>query len=184
VTRSAIEATGIKIASAELLKESLTEREVAIMNGLELLKGDHRKVQGLFKQVRATENERQRKQLYKKIKTEVETHTYIEEKVLYPTLKKYEEFRELAFEAIEEHLQVKTLLRDIDRLSDGSERFEAKLMVLVENVEHHIGKEESEMFTQVERRFSEEQLEELGLALEVAKKEFGKAPRAKAASSR
>jgi hemerythrin-like domain-containing protein len=154
------------------------------MNGLELLKEDHRKVQGLFKQVRATDNERQRKQLYKKIKTEVETHTYIEEKVLYPTLKKYEEFREMAFEAIEEHLQVKTLLRDIDRLSDGSERFEAKLMVLVENVEHHIEKEEGEMFTQVERRFSEEQLEELGRALEAAKNEFGKKARAKAASSR
>jgi hemerythrin-like domain-containing protein len=154
------------------------------MNGLELLKEDHRKAQGLFKQVRVTENERQHKQLYKKIKTEVETHTYIEEKVLYPTLKKYEEFREMAFEAIEEHLQVKTLLRDIDRLSDGSERFEAKLMVLVENVEHHIEKEEGEMFTQVERRFSEEQLEELGRALEAAKNEFGKKARAKAASSR
>lgn len=184
MTRSAIEATGIKIASAESLKDSLTEREVAIMNGLELLKEDHRKVQGLFKQVRATENERQRKQLYKKIKTEVETHTYIEEKVLYPTLKQYEEFREMAFEAVEEHLQAKTLLRDIDRLTDGSERFEAKLMVLMENVEHHIGKEEGVMFPEVERRFYEEELEALGQALEVAKKEFGKKPRAKAASSR
>jgi hemerythrin-like domain-containing protein len=57
-------------------------------------------------------------------------------------------------------------------------------MVLVENVEHHIEKEEGEMFTQVESRFSEEQLEELGQALEAAKKEFGKKPRAKAASSR
>jgi hemerythrin-like domain-containing protein len=54
----------------------------------------------------------------------------------------------------------------------------------VENVEHHIEKEEGEMFTQVERRFSEEQLEELGRELEAAKKEFGKKPRAKAASSR
>lgn len=154
------------------------------MNGLELLKEDHHKVQELFGQVRATDNERQRKQLYKKIKTEIETHTYIEEKVLYPTLKKYEEFREMAFEAIEEHLQVKTLLRDMDRLSDGSERFEAKLMVLIESVDHHIEKEEGEMFPDMERRFSEEQLEELGRLLEVAKKEFVKKPRAKAASSR
>jgi iron-sulfur cluster repair protein YtfE (RIC family) len=154
------------------------------MNGLELLIEDHRKAQELFEQVRATENERQRRQLYKKIKTELETHTYIEEKILYPALKKYEEFREMAFEAVEEHLQTKTLLRDIDHLTDGSERFEAKLMVLIEGVDHHIGKEEGEMFPQIERRFSEEQLEELGRLLEVAKKEFGKKPRAKAASSR
>jgi len=45
------------------------------MNGLELLKDDHRKVQGFFKQVRGTDNERQHKKLYKKIKNEVETHT-------------------------------------------------------------------------------------------------------------
>jgi hemerythrin superfamily protein len=154
------------------------------MNGLKLLKEDHRKAQGLFKQLRATDNERQHKQLYKKIKTEIETHTYIEEKVLYPGLKQYEEFREMTFEAIEEHLQVKTLFRDIDRLSDNSDRFDAKLMVLMENVEHHIGKEECEMFPEVEKRFSEGQLEELGRALEAAKKEFGKKPRAKAASSR
>jgi hemerythrin-like domain-containing protein len=154
------------------------------MNGLELLKEDHRKVQGLFEQVKATENERQRKQLYKKIEAELETHTYIEEKVLYPALKKYEEFNEMAMEAVEEHLQMKILLRDIDRLSEGSERFEPKLMVLIENVNHHIEKEEGEMFPEVERRFSGERLEDLGQSLEAAKKEFGKKTRAKAASSR
>jgi hemerythrin-like domain-containing protein len=154
------------------------------MNGLELLREDHRKVQGLFEQVKATETERQRKQFYKKIKAELETHTYIEEKVFYPALKKYEEFKEMALEAVEEHLQVKTLWRDIDRLSEDSERFEPKLMVLIENVEHHIEKEEGEMFPEVERRFSEEQLENMRQSLEAAKKEFGKKTRAKAASSR
>lgn len=53
---------------------------------------------------------------------------------MYPTLRKYEEFNEMALEAVEEHLQMKTLLRDIDRLSEGSERFEPKLMALIENV--------------------------------------------------
>ncbi|HEX5080708.1 MAG TPA: hemerythrin domain-containing protein [Blastocatellia bacterium] len=154
------------------------------MNGLELLKEDHRRVQGLFEQVKATENERQRMQFYKKIKAELETHIYIEEKVLYPTLKKYEEFKEMAMEAVEEHLQVKTLWREIDRLSEDSERFEPKLMVMMENVEHHIEKEEGKMFLDVEMRFSEEELENLGRSLEAAKKEFGKTTRAKAASSR
>jgi hemerythrin-like domain-containing protein len=154
------------------------------MNGLELLKEDHRKVQELFGQVKTIGNERQRKQLYYKIKVELDTHTYIEEKVLYATLKKYKEFKEMALVAVEEHLQVKNLLREIDRLSEGSERFEPKLMVLIENVNHHIKKEEGEMFPEVEGRFSEGQLEDLGQSLEAAKKEFGKATRAKAASSR
>jgi hemerythrin-like domain-containing protein len=168
---------------AVALRESLTDQE-DIMNGLKLLKEDHRKVQELFEQVKMIGNERQRKQLYNKIKVELDTHTYIEEKVLYATLKKYEEFKEMALEAVEEHLQVKNLLREIDRLSEGSERFEPKLMVLIENVNHHIEKEEGEMFPKVEGRFSEGQLKDLGQNLEAAKKEFGKETRARAASSR
>lgn len=154
------------------------------MHALELLKEDHQKVQELFDQVKATENEKQHRQLYKKIKVELETHTYAEEKVLYPALKKDEEFKDHVLEAIEEHLQVKTLLRDIEKLADGSERFEAKLKVVIDNVEHHVEEEEEELFPKVEARFSEEDLEALGVELAAAKKEFGKAARAKAASAR
>jgi hemerythrin superfamily protein len=154
------------------------------MNALELLKEDHQRVQELFDQVKATENEKQHKQLYKKIRIELETHAYAEEKVLYPTLKKYEEFEETVLEAIEEHLQMKTLIRAMDRLSDGNERFDAKLKVLIDNVEHHVEEEEGELFPQVEEQLSEEELEAIGVELEAAKKEFGKQSRAKSASAR
>jgi iron-sulfur cluster repair protein YtfE (RIC family) len=138
----------------------------------------------MFEQVRATESQRQHKQLFKKIKIELDTHTHIEEKVFYPTLKKYDEFRDKVLEAVEEHLQIKTLLGAVDRLSDGNERFDAKLKVLMDDVEHHVQEEEDELFPQVERQFSREDLEELGQRLEAAKKEFGEKPRARAASSR
>lgn len=154
------------------------------MNALELLMEDHRKLREMFEQVRATENRRQHKQLFKKIKAELDTHTYAEEKVFYPTLRKYEEFKDEVLEAIEEHLQMKTLLESIDRLSEGDDRFDAKLRVLIDDTEHHIEIEESKMFPEVEGQFSEEELEELGQGLEAAKKELGKKGRAKAASSR
>jgi hemerythrin-like domain-containing protein len=154
------------------------------MNALELLMEDHRKVKELFEQVKGTESQKQHKQLFTRIKTELDTHTHIEERVFYPTLKKYEEFRETVLEAIEEHLQVKTLLRAIDRLSEGNERFDAKLKVLIDNVEHHVEEEEGELFPKVKRRLSSGQLEEMGLELETAKKDFGRKPRARAASSR
>ena len=154
------------------------------MNALELLKEDHQRVQELFDQVKDTENEKSHKQTFKKIKAELETHTHIEEKVLYPALKKREEFKDLVLEAIEEHLQVKTLLRDISRLADGNERFDAKLKVLIDNVEHHVDEEEGELFPKVEGQLSDEELEEIGVELEAAKKEYAKKSRAKAATSR
>jgi hemerythrin superfamily protein len=154
------------------------------MNAIELLKEDHQRVQALFEQVKATENERQHKQLFKKIKTELETHTQIEEKVFYPAVKKQEELKDQVLEAVEEHLQVKTLLRAIERMSEGNERFDAKLNVLMDDVEHHVQEEENEMFPQVQAQFTAEKLNELGQELMAAKKEFNRKPRAKAASSR
>ncbi|MBS1811849.1 MAG: hemerythrin domain-containing protein [Acidobacteria bacterium] len=154
------------------------------MNALKLLKEDHQKVQELFAEVKATESERQHKQLYKKIKTELETHMHIEEKVFYPTLKQQEEFKDQVLEAVEEHLQVKTLIRNMDRLANGNERFDAKLQVLMDNIEHHVEEEETELFPEVQKHFSAEELEQIGIELENAKKEFTKKSRAKAASSR
>jgi len=49
-------------------RELLIEQQNTRVNGLDLLKEDHRKAQALFEQVKATENERRRKQFYKKIK--------------------------------------------------------------------------------------------------------------------
>jgi hypothetical protein len=77
-------------------------------------------------------------------------------------------------EAYEEHRQVKTLIREIEGLVDGSEKFDAKLKVMQENVEHHAEEEEAgKMFPQVRHLVDQGQLEQLGQELEAAKKEYG-----------
>lgn len=144
------------------------------MNGLELLKQDHRKVEDLFAQVEATSEAQQHEKLFQQIKTELETHTYIEESVLYPALKKHEELKALTLEAEEEHKQVKTLLREAEQLSGSSDRFAAKLKVMQENVEHHVEEEETEMFPKIEQIYSSAELEQLGAALAAAKQHFSK----------
>ncbi|HVF91712.1 MAG TPA: hemerythrin domain-containing protein [Blastocatellia bacterium] len=142
------------------------------MNALELLKEDHKKVSDLFAKVEATENEKQHEQLFERIKSELETHTHIEETILYPALQKHEELKDMVLEAFEEHKQVKTLIREIGALADGSERFDAKLKVMGENVEHHVEEEETEMFPKIRRLFSEVELDQIGRELEAGKKEF------------
>lgn len=144
------------------------------MNALDLLKEDHEKVSALFEEVKATENEEKHKQLFEQIKTELETHTHIEETILYPKFREREELKDIVLEGIEEHKQVKTLIREIQNLADGSERFDAKLKVMGENVDHHVEEEETEMFPKAEKIFSESELEELGQQLEAEKKAYGK----------
>lgn len=144
------------------------------MNALELLKEDHEKVSQLFDKVKATEDETAHKQLFEKIKQELETHAHIEETIFYPSITENEEIKDIVLEGLEEHKQVKTLLREISNLVDGSEKFEAKLKVLIEDVEHHVEEEENEMFPLVENAFDEDQLEELGEQLEEEKQAFKK----------
>jgi hypothetical protein len=153
------------------------------MNIIELLKEDHRKVEELFAKVEATESEKQHLQLFEKLKTELETHTQIEETLFYPALEEYEELKDMVLEAFEEHKQVKTLIREISALVEGSEKLDAKLKVMGENVEHHVGEEEDEMFPKVEELIEEQELERLGEEMLKLKKSLNQSSRASSGGS-
>jgi hemerythrin superfamily protein len=146
------------------------------MNALELLKQDHRAVKKLFEQAEGTEDQKEQQQIFKQIKKELETHTRIEESIFYPAMQKHEALKDMVLEAIEEHRQVKALLKEMDDLVNGSEKFEPKLQVLMENVEHHAEEEEEgKMFPKVREIVDQAALEELGQELEAAKSKKSKA---------
>ena len=149
------------------------------MNAIELLKDDHDKVSRLFQKVKATE-EGEHKELFKKIKAELDAHTHIEEKIFYPRLKEKEELEDIVLEGIEEHHQAKMFLRELAGLSEDSEKFEPKLKVLMEDIEHHVMEEEGDMFLKVEKNFDKAELEELGNQMEEEKKIFQKSQQASA----
>jgi len=149
------------------------------MNAIELLKDDHDKVSRLFQKVKATE-EGEHKELFKKIKAELDAHTHIEEKIFYPRLKEKEELEDIVLEGIEEHHQAKMFLRELAGLSEDSEKFEPKLKVLMEDIEHHVMEEEGDMFLKVEKNFDKAELEELGKQMEEEKKIFQKSQQASA----
>jgi len=140
------------------------------MDALELLKTDHKTVKQLFKKAEGNNNEKQQKQLFEQIKAELETHTHIEETIFYPAVEKFDELKDMVLESLEEHKQVKTLLREMENLTEDSEKFEPKLKVLMENVEHHAEEEEEgKMFPKLRKLMNSETLDQLGQELEAAK---------------
>ena len=140
------------------------------MNALELLKEDHQTVKELFEQAEGTEDEKVKRKLFAEIQAELDTHARIEETIFYPAMEKHDELKDMVLESLEEHKQIKTLLKEIDNLKSGSEKFEPKLKVLMENVEHHAEEEEEgKMFPKIRDIVSEEDLEALGQELEAAK---------------
>lgn len=140
------------------------------MDAIELLKQDHRTVKELFQKAEGTEDQKEKMKIFDEIKSELETHAQIEEAVFYPAMQKHDELSDMVLEAIEEHKQVKTLLREMDNLAPESEKFEPKMAVLMENVEHHAEEEEEgKMFPKVREIVSQQELESLGEELEAAK---------------
>jgi hemerythrin superfamily protein len=142
------------------------------MNAIEILKADHDVVEGLFKEVEATENKTKQKALFKKIKAELDVHAHIEEKIFYPRVLKLKEVKDVTLEGIEEHHQAKMFLREIPKLPGGSERFDPKLSVLMEDIRHHVKEEENEMFPKVQDLIEEAELEKIGAAMQAERKKY------------
>jgi hemerythrin superfamily protein len=140
------------------------------MDALELLKQDHQKVKELFKQGQQTEDRKQQKQIFKEIKAELETHARIEETIFYPAMQEHDELKDMVLESLEEHKQLKTVLRELGKLAASSERFKPKFKVLMDDVKHHAEEEEEgKMFPKIRNLVKGDELRQLGEELEAAK---------------
>lgn len=138
------------------------------MDAFDLLKADHRKVEQLFAQLESASG-KQKLQVFEQIKTELELHTHIEEKIFYPALEEPEDTHDLTLEAYEEHAVVKNLLKELSRAKTANDEWEAQAKVLQENVEHHVEEEENELFPKAESALGEEEIEDLGARMEAEK---------------
>ncbi len=143
------------------------------MNAIDLLISDHETVRGLFadfKSAAEKDDFEGMKSAQKKIFAELEVHTRIEEEIFYPAVRNtgVDELVDAVAESNQEHHVVDLLMREVVKLSD-QEVFKAKMTVLIENVEHHADEEESDMFPEVKKQLSAEELDALGARLEAAK---------------
>lgn len=73
-------------------------------------------------------------------------HTQIEEAVLYPALRSIFEEQKLIDEAEVEHACAKDLIAQLEDMSPNDDLYNAKFIVLGEQVKHHIREEEEEIF--------------------------------------
>src|ERR1700694_4693544 len=136
------------------------------MNAIELLKEDHKKVEKIFT---AMEKKDDRQKLFPELERELSVHAEIEEKIFYPATKEAEPTRDLVLESIEEHKQIKMVLADLEQTDMTTDVWGAALKVLKEDVMHHVGEEEDELFPKVRKGLSKQQLAELGTRMEVLK---------------
>ena len=142
------------------------------MNAITLLKSDHGNVDELFKQLEALRGKDEpveKRRLVDLVIEQLSVHAAIEEEVVYPLLRERVGDDFPVLEALEEHHLAKVSLAEIEKLPPTSERFDAKVSVLIENIRHHVEEEETELFELMRKVFKPTELDDLGEAMEAAK---------------
>ena len=134
------------------------------MKATDLLKKQHRQVEKLFKQAEKAKQPGQRRRLMDEIAEMLKMHTRIEEEVFYPAVRELgtSKAEEMIDEAFEEHHVVDLVLAELPKVNPEDERYEAKITVLSELVEHHVEEEEGEMFPMAEKKLGAERVKQLG----------------------
>jgi hemerythrin superfamily protein len=131
-------------------------------DAMEMLKADHQKVRELFQNYESAQDQKAKSKIAQQVFVELETHAQLEETVFYPAFRQEadQEGKQLVAESLQEHQKVKGLIEELRELDAEDEMFDVKFQELMENVEHHVEEEESEMLPEAETALAE-QAEEL-----------------------
>jgi hemerythrin superfamily protein len=146
---------------------------MASTDAISMLKDDHQMVEQLFKRFeKAGERAHvEKRDIVDRIIEALSMHAAIEEQLFYPVARATVPGTEdLALESLEEHHIVKWVLSDLDTMTPEDQRFDPKVIVLIENVRHHVKEEEQEFFPKVRNELGRNALSDLGEAMAAARK--------------
>jgi hemerythrin-like domain-containing protein len=153
------------------------ERSAVSTDAIVMLKEDHKEVRKLFRRFEAAgdDAEKEKQTIVDSILEALTVHTYIENESMYPTVRRLlPDLEDDVLESYEEHHVADVLCMELATMSPSDERFDAKVTVLIEIVEHHIEEEESEWFPKVRDGLGRKKLQEIGIDLQAQRE---KAPR-------
>jgi hypothetical protein len=139
-------------------------------NATQLLKKDHKKVEGLFTKFEQAKNAGAKQRVCQQVIQELEVHAKLEEEIFYPAVKKHIGEEEMLQEAKQEHQEAKDIMAELKKMNAEDEQFEEKFSELVEGVKHHVEEEEGEMLPKVEE--SDMDLADIGEQMAERKEEL------------
>lgn len=142
------------------------------IDAVTMLKQEHAEVDALFNAFEKAKGSSRKERLVAKICRELTIHTTIEEEILYPAVRESIGEDDLMDEADVEHAGAKNLIAQLEEMSPGEDKYDAKVKVLSEYIKHHVEEEHTEMFPKA--RKSDLDLVELAVQMQDRRREMEK----------
>lgn len=127
-------------------KHTMPKNPLRAKSAITLLRADHKLVGGLFAEYEKTQSIAKKQQIVSQICTELVVHAKVEEEIFYPAVRQRLKDRRLVPEAMVEQAVLKALLAQVQDVEPYGEMFDAKIKVISEYVEHHVKREQNEIF--------------------------------------
>jgi len=142
-------------------------------DAIAILIEDHKAVKKLFKTYKSlvdeSASEAKKRETARQICHALKIHAEVEEEIFYPAVRAALDDDDMMDEATVEHMSAKELIGQIEAMSPGDELYDAKVTVLGEYINHHVGEEEGEMFPKARKAVD---VKSLGEAIEQRKMEL------------
>ena len=125
-----------------------------------------------------------RERLFSELKAELELLAGLEEKHLFPVLRKHPGTKALVADALADNKQVRALLAELERTPKEGQDFPGKLAELRQAFQRHVRDEKRELLPAVAKALSEEEAQAVAGRIEAGKAEAEEAKREEAEKQR
>jgi hemerythrin superfamily protein len=112
-----------------------------------------------------------REKLFAELKDELETLASLEEKHLFPVLRKHQETKDLVTDAINDNKEVRKLLTDLEKLSKTDPEFAPRLGELRKIFQRHVRDEKKELLPAVRKALNAEETQTIVEKIEAGRAE-------------
>jgi len=132
------------------------------MKATSLLEHQHRKIEGLFKQLESGVVDHLA--VLDELANSLVAHMVIEQDIFYPAIKRLNE--DLVNESYEEHALAEVALKRLLGTDPEDDEFLARVTALKDLLQHHVQEEEDELFPSVVAAMDKDALEQLGQSMQ------------------
>lgn len=129
-------------------------------DAIELLKQQHREVDGLFERIPRADGD-EKIQLLGRVAELLTIHTQIEERIFYPFARQ-RGIQDLVDHSLREHAEVKQLVSELLQLKRNDVRVDQDVQKLITSVRNHVKEEENTFFPRLMALVSKDELVKLG----------------------